>query len=222
MFQDIQPHILDIQYKAKTIQNSDLIVIIRNGLILMLSDQNELRIPTLADLSKHYKIKLDQANYLLSIEGKGFYAFDLELPEKGGFAYADMRVLRTLAPRWLAFAMATAVHLANWYLQNRYCGHCAHLMEKGTDERKLVCPNCRMDVFPKISPVIIVGVRKQNQLLLTKYAEGYDHYASLQDLLKLVRHWKMQLKERFLRRRGWKLKIFTIIEVNRGHFPNLF
>lgn len=185
MFQDIQPHILDIQYKAKTIQNSDLIVIIRNGLILMLSDQNKLKIPTLADLSKHYKIKLNQANYLLSIEGKGFYTFDLELPEKGGFTYADMRVLRTLAPRWLAFSMATAVHLANWYSQNRYCGHCAHLMEKGTDERKLVCSNCGMEVFPKISPVIIVGVRKQNQLLLTKYAEGYDHYALIAGFVEI-------------------------------------
>lgn len=72
-----------------------------------------------------------------------------------------------------------------WYDQNRYCGHCAYKLEKGTDERKLVCPNCGAQIFPKISPVIIVGVTKGDQLLLTKYATGYGHFALIAGFVEI-------------------------------------
>lgn len=185
MFQDIQPRVLDIQYNEKAIRSSDLVVVIRHGQLLMVSEKAESRVPTWKDLEQYYEIDIHQANYLLSIDGHSFFTFDVELTEKANFAFEKMTVLRTLKPKWLAFATATAMHLANWYLQNRYCGHCAHLLKRATDERKLVCPNCGMEVFPKIAPVIIVGVKNGNQLLLTKYAKGYNHFALIAGFVEI-------------------------------------
>ncbi|WP_137597000.1 NAD(+) diphosphatase [Paucilactobacillus kaifaensis] len=185
MFQDISPHVLNIQYSVKAVQGSDFAVIIKNGQILMLHDKNEVKVPTITVMRQHYDIAIDQANYLLSIENNNFFAFDVELVEKDQFTFEDLNVLRTLEPKWIAFAMATATHLANWYLQNRFCGHCAHQLVKATDERKLVCPNCGMEVFPKISPVIIVGVRNDDRLLLTKYAQGYDRFALIAGFVEI-------------------------------------
>lgn len=58
-------------------------------------------------------------------------------------------------------------------------------MELGNGERKLVCPACGLQVFPKISPAIIVGVKNDNQLLLTKYSAGYNHYALIAGFVEI-------------------------------------
>jgi len=177
MFQDIQPHILDTQYFSKEITPADFVVIVKRGKVLMIDETETSRTPTFKELSEGYSNHFDKPNYLLSVADKRFFTFDVDLEEQGNFHFHQLNDLRNLEPRWSAFATATSAHLANWYGQNRYCGHCAHPLEKSQDECKLVCPNCGAEIFPKISPVIIVGVKKQNKLLLTKYASGYNHFA---------------------------------------------
>ncbi|AVL00006.1 NAD(+) diphosphatase [Pediococcus inopinatus] len=177
MFQEIQPHILDIQYLPKEITPLDYVVILNKNKILMRDVDGVAQVPTFQKIQENYGKEFTQADYLLSIEGRSFFFFDIELKEKTDFRFQNLNVLRTLQPKWLAFATATAAHLANWYLQTRFCGHCGHRLVKGTNERKLVCPSCHAEIFPRISPAIIVGVKKNDQLLLTKYAVGYKRYA---------------------------------------------
>jgi len=186
MFQNIQPHILNTQYTPEVpLKSTDYIVIIQQGKLLLKQHADSQQMPTFADLRAAYSTEFTQPNYLLSIEQHSFFTYDLTLKETTAFKYASLNALRTLQPEWLAFAAATAAHLANWYLQNRYCGHCGQALVKGTEERNLICTNCGAQIFPKISPAIIVGVKRNNQLLLTKYAVGYDRYALIAGLVEI-------------------------------------
>lgn len=181
MFQNIQPHILDTQYTPRAVQAADYAIIIHGGKLLLLAQ----RIPTFAELSANYQADFTQPDYLLSIEDHSFFFFDVRLAEKGDFSYQSLNALRTLEPQWLAFAAATATHLAIWYKQNRFCGHCGQRLTKGTEQRSLICPSCGAEIFPRISPAIIVGVKKGEQLLLTKYAAGYDRYALIAGFVEI-------------------------------------
>ncbi|MFD1318112.1 NAD(+) diphosphatase [Loigolactobacillus zhaoyuanensis] len=181
MFQNIQPHILDTQYTPRAIQAADYVVIVKGGKILMAGKTT----PTYAALSENYAADLTQPDYLLSIEDHSFFFFDVILTEKADFSYQNLNVLRTMQPQWLAFTTATAAHLANWYSQNRFCGRCGQPLVKGTTQRSLICSSCGGEIFPRISPAIIVGVKKDNQLLLTKYAAGYDRYALIAGFVEI-------------------------------------
>ena len=77
------------------------------------------------------------------------------------------------------FAAATAMHLAKWYDDNRLCGHCGSVMEAVGDERALECAGCGRRIYPAIAPVVIVGVTRGDEILLTRYASanGYRRHA---------------------------------------------
>lgn len=57
-------------------------------------------------------------------------------------------------------------HLLTWDRTTKYCGCCGNLYERKQDERAKKCPNCGHLQFPRISPAIIVGIKKGNEILL--------------------------------------------------------
>lgn len=74
-------------------------------------------------------------------------------------------------PRWneileLYYIAVKTEHLLNWDRNTRYCGRCGSLNERKVDERAKRCPQCGNLQFPKISPAIIVGVKRGNEILM--------------------------------------------------------
>lgn len=185
MFQDIAPHQINTEYQIKVATDNDNVIIINNGKLLMVSKGNHFQIPTLAELIAAYTTDFSNAIYLLSIEEQQFFYCDVELDIQGEFSWQPLITAEHIEPQQIAFTATVALHLAVWYQNDRYCGRCGHLMQLGTKERSLVCPNCHQIEFPKIAPAIIVGVRQQDQLLLTKYNTGYDRYALIAGFVEI-------------------------------------
>ncbi len=50
-------------------------------------------------------------------------------------------------------------------------------MKTDDKERALRCPDCGNIIYPRINPAVIVGVIKDDELLLTKYRTGFAHNA---------------------------------------------
>lgn len=70
-----------------------------------------------------------------------------------------------------AFAAAgRAVQLAHWATTHRYCGRCAAPTVRLPQERAMRCAACRLDFYPRISPAIIVLVRRGDEALLARGA----------------------------------------------------
>ena len=97
-------------------------------------------------------------------------AVDLEtLPETlTGFHSASLRdVFLVAGPE--AFALAgRAVQLLDWAQQHRYCGRCGTPTTPGADSFARACPQCGLLAYPRISPAVMVLVRKGDRLLLAR------------------------------------------------------
>lgn len=53
-------------------------------------------------------------------------------------------------------------------MQNKHCGFCGQLTYDISDLREKKCVNCNISFFPKLSPAVIVVVKKKNQILLAR------------------------------------------------------
>ena len=105
-----------------------------------------------------------------------------ELPELDGIpcvAYsidtppADMKGLTTMGlreswavlPRAFYNAASKAAELLYWDTCTRYCGVCGAPMKRTTIISKQ-CTNCGKEVWPQVSPAIIVRIRRGDEILL--------------------------------------------------------
>ena len=95
-----------------------------------------------------------------------------------GYAFRRVRELRGVHPKERLLAAVTAWHLYVWYRDHRYCGRCGGALSHDKKQRMLFCPSCGNQVYPRISPAVIVGVTDGERLLMTKYAgREYKRYA---------------------------------------------
>ncbi len=101
---------------------------------------------------------------------------DEHIAEEGFERYA-IREVRGKFSRKDVFVLFTGYHLWKWYSDNRFCGKCGHRLLIDEDERALRCSDCGNIIYPRINPAVIVGVIKQDRLLITRYRRGYAHNA---------------------------------------------
>lgn len=171
MLQDIFPHQFNNAYvERRDPQPTDQVVVYRKRHVWFKSGQT---LPQIQDVPADWRTTRGALIYLFSLDQTAFYlrlAPDL-LPTN--WVETDAQIFRSLAPQWLGFAGTVAVHLANWYAQNQFCGVCGHPLAPDTIERAMVCAHCGHKVYPRISPAIIVGVTDGDRLLLTRFLVGY-------------------------------------------------
>lgn len=85
-----------------------------------------------------------------------------------GTALIGLRRLFGAIPGEL-FSMANvAVHLTYWDRTNLFCCRCGSPIEDRQDVRAKECNRCGLLVFPRISPAVIVLVRKKDEILLAR------------------------------------------------------
>ncbi|OIR11064.1 NADH pyrophosphatase [mine drainage metagenome] len=61
-----------------------------------------------------------------------------------------------------------AVLLLDWQKNHRYCGRCGTPTSRRQEEFCMVCPACGLVVYPRISPAVMVLIRRDNELLLAR------------------------------------------------------
>lgn len=178
MIQDIKPHLFCNHYTEQNPAGDCVFFYSKDGKLLLKETEDGIVYPTEPCACPNPEAYI----YLFSVDNIRFFLCrqeaDTSKLEKEGYSYHEGRCFRTLGPKYLAFSGITALHLKNWYDQNRYCGRCGRPMEHDHKERMMYCPSCRNMVYPRISPAVIVAVTKGDSLLLTKYAGGsYRRYA---------------------------------------------
>ncbi len=108
---------------------------------------------------------------LLVGQWQGFpcYAAEIDVPPKKAQGEPiPLRALFDLAGAE-AFALAgRASQLIDWQKNHRYCGRCGTTTAMKTDEYSMSCPACGLLAYPRISPAIMVLVRRGNELLLAR------------------------------------------------------
>ncbi len=105
------------------------------------------------------------------------FAIDLPLsfslhnsPIAGLGAFPDIRLALSGMDAFDAGVVATARALFEWRKRHSYCSNCGHKSEDTEAGWKRVCPDCETEHFPRIDPVAIMLVVKDDKCLLGRQA----------------------------------------------------
>jgi NAD+ diphosphatase len=102
--------------------------------------------------------------------GHGDWSASFEGVPPEPFTVAGLRELWAALGEESWHTAGRAVQLADWASTHRFCGRCATPTQRVQDERSLRCPACGLLAYPRISPAVIVLVRRGNEALLARGA----------------------------------------------------
>lgn len=98
------------------------------------------------------------------------------------------RKLRSLFGVWEdeMVALAGRAHqIVEWERTHRFCGACGTPTMILDHERCAKCPSCKMMAYPRISPAMMVLVRKENAILLARHTVSpTNRYSALAGFLE--------------------------------------
>ncbi len=88
------------------------------------------------------------------------------------YAWRSMRTLFGELSDDMMSVAGRASQIAEWARTHRYCGVCATPMQLATGERCFTCPACGMLAYPRISPAMMVLIRKGDHVLLALHTQS--------------------------------------------------
>ncbi len=179
MIQDIAPHRLANEFRPEACPTAGELVFYVRGqeLAARQASGGLVEFPRVGDDG----VPSEGLTFLFSLDGAACWlAPDAGAAEPpASFEFVHNRVLRMerRKPREIMYAAYTAVHLADWYAKNRYCGMCGKPFRHHAVQRALECPTCGNVVFPRLNPAVIVCVcdPEREKIVLTRYAAGRYH-----------------------------------------------
>jgi NAD+ diphosphatase len=149
----------------------DLCFAFRGKDVLVHAEGPAVRVPTAASFAA-LGLAAVREHDLGVLDGAPCRAVDLPgdaaLPE--GVAAVDLRRL------WFALGEAAfrragrAVQVVEWARAHQFCGRCAAPTERVPGEAAFRCPRCRVPLYPRLSPAVIVLVTRGDAALLGRNA----------------------------------------------------
>ncbi len=89
----------------------------------------------------------------------------------GDFQVVGPRALFAFFDEATLAATGRAMHVIDWATTSQFCGRCGTRTIAHEKERCMTCPKCGLAQYPRISPAIIVLVRRGDQALLARNAK---------------------------------------------------
>ena len=175
MFQDI-PNKFNIDFDSRKIDGDDFVLSYgEKNVLCRFDEENHAVFPRLSDFTNQietvYAFCIDGQRYFLSLDDNAY---------ANGFEYKKLNLLKNACADINQFAGITGFHYHAFHRENKFCGTCGGRLFHNPEKRCMICESCKNEIFPKISPAVIVGVIDENtdSIVLTKYAEGdYKKYA---------------------------------------------
>lgn len=160
--------LIDAPEPAPAAEQTLTFVFHRGRLLLRTS---ELTLPTAAeaaaldiDLSRAQPVGLWQGRYCQTV-----WTDEELLPADSTLAWHGMRSLFNAVDDAFLGLASRAAQLAEWARTHRHCGVCATPMQRTPGERCFTCAACGMLAYPRISPAMMVLIRKGDQVLLAMH-----------------------------------------------------
>ena len=110
-----------------------------------------------------------RVQYLGTLDGAAAYAVEIAAPEvPQGMTWQGLRSLFGRFDEVLVGVASRASQILEWDRTHQYCGRCGTATVPRSDERARVCPSCKLSVYPRINPAIMVLVTNGRQILLAR------------------------------------------------------
>jgi NAD+ diphosphatase len=101
-----------------------------------------------------------------------------------GFAFRPLRSLFGLADDGLVAVAGRARQIIEWARTHRFCGACGGPTARLAGERAMKCPACGQVAYPRVSPAMMVLVRRGPAILLARHARGTGRWSALAGFLE--------------------------------------
>lgn len=205
MIHEITPHVFHGDYRVRKATRKDYVLYFKENEVLLIEKDGQLTLPIGADYSE---LTMEQVEFLFEIDEKGVFLLEEEPKSFAeGMKYCSLSIFREFPEQYEGFAGITASQLYRWRRDNTYCGRCGHKMENSKVERALVCPECHLTEYPKISPAVIVAVTNQDRMLLTKYANrSYKKYTLVAGFVEIGESLEQTVQREVMEEVGLKVK----------------
>jgi NAD+ diphosphatase len=187
MIQDIEPKVFYNQFKKRKAEPMDLFLSYRGDTVLVKEEKEKLWYPSFFDFEEAFPDLINKSQFLFTIDEINYYLVDENnLDSVEGWIYVSTGRFRTEPKYWRSFAGVIGWQLNRWYKNNRFCSRCGKSMQPAENERMLLCNACGLQVYPTISPCVIVAVHDEERLLLTKYkGRPYSNYALIAGFVEI-------------------------------------
>ncbi len=214
MIQDIGLDRYHNEYRNSTPSEDSRILCYRGREILVRYREGQLTFLTYGEVSERRPELDGRYLYLFAVDDTEYYLIAEPLlhdsVEQGMFpdiSWEPLEIVRTAGPKEEAFAGVTGFQLAGWYGSHRYCPKCGGQMVHDARERMMRCESCGQTEYPKISPAVIVGVTKGDQILLTKYAgRTFKKYALIAGFAEIGETIEETVKREVMEEVGLRVK----------------
>ena len=107
--------------------------------------------------------------YLGTLRGQPCHAVEVsDVPAPPGMAFEGLRGLWSRLDDALLGVASHALQLIEWDRNHQYCGRCGAATQRRDDERARCCAACGLAAYPRLSPVVMVRVRRGREILLAR------------------------------------------------------
>jgi NAD+ diphosphatase len=115
-------------------------------------------------------IAVVRRQYLGALDGYHCFSAEaaIDAPAPTGLNWSALRPLFGLLEDPVFAIAGRAVQVVDWDRSHQFCGRCGAATEVSLTERCRVCPRCGQLHYPRIAPVVMALVRKEDQLLLAR------------------------------------------------------
>jgi len=115
-------------------------------------------------------LDLDAAHYLGTLDGTHCYGLDLgrDAAIPAGLESLGLRALILEGNETAAAVAGQAFQVLEWARTHRRCGSCGAPTTAHAADRAVECLDCRLVFYPRIAPVIMALVYRENEILLTR------------------------------------------------------
>lgn len=124
--------------------------------------------PVTADEFRWLDVSVEHRLFMGDWRGVSCYALDAKgsVPQK--YAVSSLRAWLGRVEPGLFYLAGRAVQLVEWINNHAFCGRCGSKTNEHENDRATSCPDCGLVSYPRISPSIIVLVRKDKKALLAR------------------------------------------------------
>ena len=143
--------------------------IFRGRDILLKVRKNPGAIPKLLDFGE-FGLPAVREQYLGILEGTHCYSVELPADARApeGMEFVDLRKAHSELSEGCFELVNKAVQVIEWDRTNQFCSRCGTKTLQKPGERGKECPACGELFYPRISPAVIVLIRKSDKILLAR------------------------------------------------------
>lgn len=158
----------------------DLFFVFRADGLLVKTPGAGAEIPRTSDLAGLYQT-FRNMHFIGAVKGEP--CFTAETGERTvapeGMSFEGLRPLLGILDGDIFAAAGAAFQVVHWERTHRFCGGCGRATEPKAGERAKICPQCGLINYPKISPAVIVAIRRGREILLAHSARFLSDFYSV-------------------------------------------